>query len=150
MDLHLLLTVSSLCFEALTEQLVVLHGNIWSALFCSTSQPDKYTKPSVVSELDCYMHTGNKPLGHTEKTSEINIKQHSESPHYQNHIHFQPHLCFNWNVLKENSGDLALHFYNIVRLMMNSVKKILISAAEPEILFLFPVKIIRLCHAGSS
>lgn len=41
MDLHLLLTVSSLCFEAVTELLVVLYGNIWSALFCSTSQAHK-------------------------------------------------------------------------------------------------------------
>lgn len=48
MDLHLVLTVSSLCFEAVTEQIVVLHSNIWSALFCPTSQLDERVRSSAV------------------------------------------------------------------------------------------------------
>lgn len=71
MELHLLLTVSSLCFQAVAEQLAVLHGDIWSALFSSTSQQDELTKSSVDYEPDDCVHTENEPLGQTQRLMKL-------------------------------------------------------------------------------
>lgn len=83
MDLHLLLNVRSLCFEAVTEQLAVLHGNIWPALFCSTSQAHKIISGLWAGLVYAHWELASGPY---INTAEINIKQHVESPQYQTHI----------------------------------------------------------------